>query len=151
MLDPASILAAISAANGAYKTLKTCANNANEAWKCAAKFLEAKTQVDVQAKEDKANGKTSTEAFLAHIDLKRKQKELDEFITYSCEGWVVAEWNAHKRRLEDDAHAATIDSRKKIRKKQQKDDDVKNVIIAFTVLAGLIAIGCVGAVVFGIV
>ena len=149
MLDPASILAAISAANGAYKTLKTCANNANEAWKCAAKFLEAKAQVDVQAQEDKANGKTSTEAFLAHIDLKRKQKELDEFITYSCEGWVVAEWNAHKRRLEDDAHAATIDSRKKIRKKQQKDDDVKNVIIAFTIVCGLLAAGCLGLVITG--
>lgn len=151
MLDPVSILAAISAANGAYATLKTCATNANEAWKCAAKFLEAKTQVDVQAQEDKANGKTSTEAFLAHIDLKRKQKELDEFIAYSCEGWVIREWNEHKKRLEDDAYEATIDSRKKIRKKQQKDDDVKNAIIAFTIICGLLAIGSLGVVMFGIV
>ena len=64
---------------------------------------------------------------------------------------MVAEWNAHKKRLEDDAHAATIDSRKKIRKKQQKDDDVKNAIIAFTVLSALALTVCVGAVVFGIV
>lgn len=151
MLDPVSILATISAANSAYATLKTCASNANEAWKCAAKFLEAKTQVDIQAIEDKASGKTSTEAFLASIDLKRKQKELDEFIAYSCEGWVIKEWNQHKQRLQDDAYAATTTSRKTIRKKQQKDDDVKNAIIGFTIAAAVVAVVCVGLVVTGTV
>lgn len=133
MLDPASILAAISAANGAYATLKTCATNANEAWKCAAKFLEAKTQVDVQAEQDKASGKTNTEAFLAHIDLKRKQKELDEFIAYSCEGWVIAEWNAHKKRLLDEAHAEKVEQRIKNPKPQKNTS--RKLWFVFTFLA----------------
>jgi len=151
MLEVAAVIAAIKAANDSYAILKKGITNANEAWGAASKFLEAKTQVDIQAKEDKANGKVSTEAFLASIDLKRKEKELDEFIAYSCEGWVIKEWQAHKKRMQDDAFAATTDSRKKIRKKQQRDDDVQNVIIAFTILAGLVAAGCVAAVVFGIV
>jgi hypothetical protein len=155
MLDPASILAAIGTANAAYKTIKTLGNNSNEIWKWASKFLEAKTKIDVQAEQDKKKGHTSTQAFLAAVDLKRKQIELDEYIVLTCEGWVIKMWNEHKVALREQAlEEAEADARAKRSKRikqAQKDDDVKNVIIAFTIVCALLAAGSVGLVLTGVV
>ncbi len=140
MLDPVSIIAAISAANGAYKTLKTAASNASEAWGAASKFLEAKAEVDLQAKTDKAEGKQTTQAFLASIDLKRKQMELDSFIIQQCEGWVIAEWQAHKKTLEDQVWQRAQEAKIKARQSAStQDNDVRYAITALVVLTGIIS------------
>lgn len=94
--EAAAIISAIKAANDAYKTITTAKGNASAIISGAAKFLDAKQKVDVQAAEDKAKGQTSTEAFIASIELTRRQKELDDFFTYECEGWVGKAWNDHK-------------------------------------------------------
>jgi len=155
MVDPASILTAIGTANAAYKTIKTLGNNSSEIWKFASKFLEAKTKIDVQAEQDKKKGHTSTQAFLAAVDLKRKQIELDEYIVLTCEGWVIKMWNEHKVALREqaleEAEAEARAKRSERIKQAQKDDDLKNVIAAFTILMGLIAIVCVGLVITGTV
>ena len=155
MIDPASILAAIGTANSAYKTIKTLGNNSNEIWKWASKFLEAKTKIDVQAEEDKKKGHTSTQAFLAAVELKRMQIELDEYIVLVCEGWVIKLWNEHKEALRqkaiDEAEASARANRNARIKQAQKDDDVKNAVIAFTIVCALLAAVSVGLVITGTV
>lgn len=135
MLDPISILAAISAANGAFSTITTAAKNTTQVLQLASKFLSAKAAVDAQAKIDEGNKKTSTEAFVASIELKRKQKELDEFFAYECEGWVAAEWRKHKKAIEDEAWHAAQTAKMKRNKKPADDDDIKYMFIALGIVA----------------
>ena len=74
------------------------------------------------------------EAFIASIELKRKQKELDEFFAYECEGWVAAEWYRHKKAIEDDAWQAAQAAKMK-RPKPVKDNDIKYMFIALGIVA----------------
>ena len=135
MLEVMAVISLIKTANDAFATVKQAKDNASTAWAGASKFLEAKAKIEVQATEDKAAGKTSTEAFVALIDLRRKEKELDEFITYQCEGWVVAEWQKHKKSVRDQVASETVTARNKIVKKYQRDDDISALFKALGIVA----------------
>ena len=141
LAEAALVISAIKAANDAFTTINKAKGNVTTILKGASQFLEAKAKVDVAATQDKAKGDTSTEAFIAAIQLRRREKELDEFFTYECEGWVSNEWRKHKKTIADKVHAETTTERKVIRKKANSDDDIKSVFIAVGVV--MIMIGSV--------
>lgn len=154
LAEAAMIVSAIKAANDAFGAIREAKGNATSMLSGAAKFLEAKQKVDVQAAEDKAQGNTSTQAFVASIELTRRQKELDDFFTYECEGWVGAEWNKHKAALrkqaKDEVFAARQSGKAK-RKAQAEDNDMDLAIKVFTVLCAVVISIVAGAVIFGVV
>ena len=135
LAEAALVISAIKAANDAFSTITTAKGNASSVLAGARKFLEAKHKVDVQAAEDNAKGQTSTQAFVASIQLKRKQIELDNFFTYECEGWVAAEWNRHKASLRSQAQDEIFAAKQAGKRvKPQQDDTVIAAIKAFVII-----------------
>ena len=154
LVEAAAIISAIKTANDAYKTITTAKGNASAIISGAAKFLDAKQKVDVQAAEDKAKGQTSTEAFFASIELTRKQKELDDFFTYECEGWVGKAWNNHKAAMRKQSKDEIFAARQKgrsIRNSLPEDETMDIGIKVLTGLCAVLAVGVVVTVVFGLV
>ena len=151
LAEAALVISAIKTANDAFAAITKAKGNATSILAGASKFLTAKAQVEVAATQDKAKGDTSTEAFIAAIQLRRKEKELDEFFTYECEGWVAAEWQKHKKAIRDDVAEANRPAQKIMRKKVQRDDDVKTAIIGITVAAAIAVTSAVALVLTGAV
>lgn len=152
LAEAAAIISAIKAANDAFSAIKTAKGNATSMLAGASKFLQAKQKVDVQAAEDGAKGHTDTQAFIASIELKRRQIELDNFFTYECEGWVGKAWNDHKaalRKQAKDEVFAAKQAGKAHKRANIEDNDMDIVIKVFTVLCGVVISVVAGAVIFG--
>lgn len=133
-MDPISILTLIGTANSAYATLKQGSTNAGELLGCMGKFFQAKQKIDKQAEVDEKSGKVDSKAFGARIELMRMEKELEQFITYECEGWVIAEWQKFKAQAQAEDQGPTLAQKKAARIKAQKDDTVMAAIKALGII-----------------
>jgi len=149
MLDPLSIVAAISTANSAYATIKTGVSNLSEAWSKASSFIEAKAVVDLQATKDEESGVVTTEAFVRSIEYRRYEKEVDDIIRAFCDGAEIAMWDSHKEKLKAQAVAraeaatqAKEKARRIARRKQiEREENVRAALIALTIVAALMLCG----------
>ena len=80
----------------------------------------------------------------AHI--REEKRKLRSVLAWCCPNGMYQDW----QKLEE-ANAPTVEEKRKVRKQIQRDDDVKNAIIAFTIICALLAAGSVGLIVTGVV
>lgn len=80
----------------------------------------------------------------AHI--REEKRKLRTVLAWSCPAGMYQDWQA----LEE-ANAPTVEEKRKVRKKIQRDDDVKSVIIGFTIAAAITVVICAGLVLGGVI
>ena len=78
--------------------------------------------------------------------IREEKRKLRTVLAWSCPSGMYQDWVA----LEE-ANQPTIEEKRKVRKQMQKDDDVKNAVIAFTFICAIAAIVCAGLVFSGAV
>ena len=158
MLEVAAIIAGARTAKELLDTFKeVCSSvkNAAEGGKDLAdagqmlgSIFTAEERVnELHAKAKKEGNKTEVMALVTtKAYIREEKRKLRTVLAWSCPTGMYQDWVA----LEE-ANQPTVEEKRKIRKQIQKDDDVKQIIIGFTIAAALVVIGCVVAVVTGIV
>lgn len=139
------MLAEIAAANAAFGVIKEALSNGGELYavsKQMAEWFDAKAQIE-KAASKKGKG---TEEFFAREELRQKEAEFLEMLTYQGRPGLVDDWwkfQAEQKR-ERDAEAKSIKA-----KVQRRKEIAYNVFMTIlVVLAALTGIGIIGLVAY---
>lgn len=102
---------------------------------------------ELHAKAKKEGNKPEVmQLVTARAYIREEKRKLRTVLAWSCPTGMYQDWVA----LEE-ANQPTVEEKREVRKKIQRDDDVKNAVIAFTIVCALLAIGSVSVVVLGVV
>ena len=137
-------IAVVQTANTAITAVKELLGNGKDITDCASQlgqYFDAKAKIQKKAGSSQSSG-SDLEMFLHLEKLKQAETELKEILIYQGRGGLYQDflkYQALQKQKRDEA--AEQESKERIRRQKQTAGFIKSVVLIFTLLLGIFAVG----------